>query len=165
MIEKWILSYLEDIPLPGPTFPMKILLAILLTAAVISVILMSQSTIKLYRKLTQPGPARLFQPSPETNTVKNPTFMESCYTYENFTASNTCCKLKKYSGSDILKCSRELFAEQILRNRQVLLMCMTNPLFIIINLISVFNLSYLSRYPSISLHLQSKVSERHREAR
>ncbi|XP_037778447.1 uncharacterized protein LOC119575104 isoform X2 [Penaeus monodon] len=97
---------------------MKILLAILLTAAVISVILMSQSTIKLYRKLTQPGPARLFQPSPETNTVKNPTFMESCYTYENFTASNTCCKLKKYSGSDILECSRKLFAEQILRNRQ-----------------------------------------------
>ncbi|XP_037779124.1 uncharacterized protein LOC119575545 [Penaeus monodon] len=34
--------------------------------------------------------------------------MEAVIPTRNFTASNTCCKLKKYSGSDILECSRKL---------------------------------------------------------
>ncbi|XP_047491836.1 uncharacterized protein LOC125041113 [Penaeus chinensis] len=99
-------------------FPMKILLAFLLTAAILSVILMSQSTIELYSKLTRPEAETLSQPSPVTKAVKDPTFMETCYTYDNFTANNICCKLRKYSGSDIYKCTRELFTKQILQNRQ-----------------------------------------------
>lgn len=92
--------------------PMKNLLAILPTAAILHVVFMSQFPVNLYSRLKLVKP-----PEPAAVTVETPTLTESCYTYSNFTANNICCKMKKYSGSDILKCVTELSMEQILRHR------------------------------------------------
>ncbi|XP_069989427.1 uncharacterized protein [Penaeus vannamei] len=91
---------------------MKNLLAILPTAAMLYVVFMSQFPVNLYSR-----PKLLKPPEPAAVTVETPTLTESCYTYSNFTANNICCKMKKYSGSDILRCVKELSMEQILRHR------------------------------------------------
>ncbi|XP_047483348.1 uncharacterized protein LOC125035174 isoform X2 [Penaeus chinensis] len=52
------------------------------------------------------------------SAVENPTLKESCFDYVNFTAENVCCKMRKYTAGDVLRCVEGFSAEQRLQRKK-----------------------------------------------
>ncbi|XP_063591284.1 uncharacterized protein LOC134768387 isoform X2 [Penaeus indicus] len=51
------------------------------------------------------------------SAVENPTLKDSCFDYVNFTAENVCCKMRKYTAGDVLRCVERFSAEQRLQHK------------------------------------------------
>lgn len=43
-------------------------------------------------------------PVPQALQIRDPIFKKGCYNYENVTATNVCCKMKRYDFPDVAKC-------------------------------------------------------------
>lgn len=55
---------------------------------------------------------RIKDPVPQEIQTRHPIFKKSCYNYDNISATNVCCKMKKYGFAEVEKCAQAFNTSQ-----------------------------------------------------